>query len=950
MRTALLEGIYRLVRRRAWLVLLGAALLSILALFYIRDLPMRSSFLDLLPQGDPLVIIFQEREEIIRKNDALSIVLKLKNPENSAQDAERLQAVAARLTKRLRENPEILSVSFTKNIQTRRGDELLSLRDEIYLKLKAYQGRLRQILPASPEPAPAQAGVAALIAHYQRINTELRRIFSSPELDLRQIRFNPAELVQRLDEFKALNESVKAEFERAPERIQATDKLLAELLATVREIQTILDEVLAFPQELNLSQDGTKLLVNVRPREGSQYSLEYNRVLTRFVRETLQNANLEQESVDWGITGPYALSAETNLQLSVDMRNTTIISAVGVLLVITLMLRRIFHPLMALIVLFLALIITLAWAKFAANGLNLVTSFLPALILGLGIDYGINFIAHFSEERRAGARFEAALKSALLHKGHALVTASLATACVLFSLMVAASPGLYEMGIIAGMGVLLALIATLVILPALMIVTLIVKHRRSAPTTVPPAPRATNTQMAERSETLWRRARWPIVILVAVGSAVMLQQAIHVGFRFADEDLAPQELPARAVQREVRHDFETGSAGLGEYFFFFTANLEELRRVVTGLEEIQRRGFIDKVRSIAMFLPPPAEDETEQSIEGLSLNLERDLERARAELDRQSAELRLLQDLAEQIAQLKAHITEIVGRIGFYAITDPLLRAQEELQKLIRQLEELEERIHELETKQGSLAGLQARLEELAQGLRDLLGRTIKLQQVNELLAVLPQELQELFVTPEGEFVVYAHLKRATINEPAIYRDFIKNIQTLGTDYLGYPMIQESLERKMQRDFQISTLLAVAIVLAILGIGLGWGWALLGILPVGLGFLWMLGLMRFSGIDFNFANIIISSLLLGNGVDYAVYLVHSFQEHRSVGRAWRLTALPILGSALTTMVSFGSLLLAATPGLRIFGLSALYGIGFTALFTLFFLPALLAFFPLPRRD
>ncbi len=943
MRTALLEGTYRLVRRRAWLVLLGAVLLSLLALFYIRDLPMRSSFLDLLPQGDPLVITFQEREEIIRKSDALSIVLTLKNPTNSGQDAARLQASAARLAERLRQNPEVISVSFTKDIQTRRGDELLSLRDEIYLKLKSYQDRLQQMLPASPQPAPAQAGVAALIEHYQRINTELQRMH--PELDLRQIRFNPAELVQRLDEFKALNERVQAEFERAPQRLQATDRLLTELIATVREIQTLLDEVLAWPQELHLSQDGTKLLVNVRARESSQYSLEYNRALTRFVRETLQNAHLEQESIDWGITGPYALSAETNIQLSVDMRNTTIISAIGVLLIIMLTLRRIFQPLLALIVLFLALIITLAWAKFAASGLNLVTSFLPALILGLGIDYGINFIAHFSEERRAGVRFEAALKSALLHKGNALVTASLATACVLFSLMVASSPGLYEMGIIAGMGVLLALLATLVILPALLIVTLIVKPRRPVPLTTTKA-----TQRVERSETLWRRARWPIVLLVSAGSILMIQQAVHVGFRFADEDLAPQELPARAVQREVRRDFDTGSAGLGEYFFFFTANLAELRRVVAALEEIQRRGFIDKITSIAMFLPPPAAEEMGQSLEGLSLNLERDLERARAELERQSAELRLLQDLAVQIAQLKAHISEIVGRIGFYVITDPLLRAQEELQKLIRQLEEIEERIRELETRQGSLASLQARLAELARGLRDLLGRIIKLQQEHELLAVLPTELRELLVTPQGEFVVYAHLQRATINEPARYRDFIENIQRLGADYLGYPMIQESLERKMQRDFQVSTLLAVVIVLIILGLSLGWGWTLLGVLPVGLGFLWMLGLMRLSGIDFNFANIIISSLLLGNGVDYAVYMVHSFQEHRSVGRAWRLTALPILGSALTTMVSFGSLLFATTPGLRVFGLSALYGLGFTALFTLFLLPALLAFLPLPRRD
>lgn len=936
MRTALLEGIYRLVRRRAWLVLLGAALVSLLALFYIRDLPMRSSFLDLLPQGDPLVIIFQERQEIVTKSDALSIRLRLQNPKHSAQDAERLKATAEQLAERLRSNTEIVSVSLTKDIQTRRGDELLSLRDQFYLKFREYQERLRQILPAPSEPAAPQAGVAELVQHYARINTELRPILG----------FDPVELVQSLEEFKALNESVKAEFERAPARLQATDKLLSDLLVTADEIQQTLDEVLSWPAELNLSKDGTKLLVNVRPKQSSQYSLDYNRALTRFVRETLQNARLEEQEIDWGITGPYAISAETNLQLSVDMRNTTILSAFGVLIVIILTLRRFFYSLLALIVLFLALIVTLAWAKFAADGLNLVTSFLPALILGLGIDYGINFIAHVLDERRAGARFEAALKSALLHKGSALMTASLATACVLFGLMVAGSPGLYEMGIIAGIGVLLALGATLLVLPSLMIVTHIMKHRRSRgrPVSAP----TTETKISERTDKFWQWARVPIVALIAVGSTLMLQEAVHVGFRFADEDLAPQALPARAVQREVRSDFDTGSSGLGEYFFFFTANIAELRRVTAGLEEIKKRDFIDAIYSIATFLPPE-EGESQRFLESLQLNLARDLQRAGAELDRQSAELKLLQNLAEQITQIKASITEISGRIGIFGGAEQLLRVQEEFQKITLQLESLEASISRLETQQGSLQGLQARLEQLDQKLQDLLEVTINLQQVGGLLSVLPKELQERFVTEEREFVAYAHLKRETINEPARYRAFIQAARELNTDYLGYPMIQESLERKMQRDFQISTLLAAAIILVILGVGLGWGWALLGVVPVGLGFLWMLGMMRLSGLNFNFANIIISSLLIGNGVDYAVYLLHSFQEQRSVGRAWRLTALPILGSALTTMVSFGSLLFAATPGLRVFGLSALYGIGFTALFTLVFLPAVLACLP-ARRD
>lgn len=937
MRAALLHGIYRLVRRWAWLVLLVSAVFSGVALIYILNLPMRSSFLDLLPPGDPLLTKFQEREEIITKSDSIDIILMLQNPEHTPRDAERLKAAAEQIAQvLLAHNPEITAVSFIKDIQTRRGDELLSLRDEILLKLRQYQERLRSLLPAE-QPQPSVPAVRQLITIYSQINTNLERIFLG-ELDWRRLALNPLELFKRFDELKNLNQRVKEEFDRAPRLIEDADQLVADLLQTVGEITETIDKLLTWPQELYLSHDGTKLLVRARPRYSSQRGLEYNRAITRSVQQALQSLNLEAQGISWGLTGPYAIAAEINYQLNVDMRNTTIISAVGVALVLFITLRQFFYPILALIVLFLALLGTLAWAKFAVNGLNLVTSFLPPLILGLGIDYGINFLAHFLAERRAGHRLETALKSALLHKGSALITASLATALVLFSLMGASSPGLYEMGIIAGVGVLIALFATLLILPALIIVSHIMLRRRlRAPVRVAPplAPREIPAH-----ETFWRWARWPIVLLTVLGSLFMLTQAIHVRFQFADEELTPKDLPSRLMQQIERRDFDVGTSGLAEYFLFFASSLEELRQINAGLEQLKAQGHVNVVLSLLMFLPSdPAE--AQGFFQGFSLNLERDLQRAAAEIERSSEELQQLQDLAVQLARLKSNLTRILDQVALTGAGTETVAP--EIHKQIVQLETIEMSIQSLEVMQARLKELRARLAELNDRLGALLQKIAELQQVQGLLKALPKDLQERFVTQEREFILYAHINRATLNNPQRYREFITAIQEFSTDFIGYRMIQDHLERKMQRDFQISTVLAALIILVILGLGLSWRWALLGIIPVGLGFLWMLGTMRLTGLNFNFANILISSLLIGNGVDYAVYLLHSFLEDRNVGGAWRKTALPILGSALTTMVSFGSLLFAATPGLRAFGQSALYGIGFTTFFTLSFLPAVLSF-------
>jgi predicted RND superfamily exporter protein len=127
----------------------------------------------------------------------------------------------------------------------------------------------------------------------------------------------------------------------------------------------------------------------------------------------------------------------------------------------------------------------------------------------------------------------------------------------------------------------------------------------------------------------------------------------------------------------------------------------------------------------------------------------------------------------------------------------------------------------------------------------------------------------------------------------------------------------------------------------------GWKRALIAASPLILGYVWMLGGMRLLQVDFNFINITISPLLIGIGVDSGIHIIHRYLEEREVSldgaveRAGKMTTVAILVTSLTTMLVFASLLVARTPGLRLLGVSALLGIGFTLLFSLIFLPSVL---------
>jgi len=111
--------------------------------------------------------------------------------------------------------------------------------------------------------------------------------------------------------------------------------------------------------------------------------------------------------------------------------------------------------------------------------------------------------------------------------------------------------------------------------------------------------------------------------------------------------------------------------------------------------------------------------------------------------------------------------------------------------------------------------------------------------------------------------------------------------------------------------------------------------------PVVAGSLAMLGIMALCGMGLNFMNAMVLVTIVGMGSDYGLHLRHritgedlhgSEPHYIQSGRA-------VLLSALTTIAGFGSLALADYPALASIGWATNFGVGFTALFALVTLPA-----------
>lgn len=120
--------------------------------------------------------------------------------------------------------------------------------------------------------------------------------------------------------------------------------------------------------------------------------------------------------------------------------------------------------------------------------------------------------------------------------------------------------------------------------------------------------------------------------------------------------------------------------------------------------------------------------------------------------------------------------------------------------------------------------------------------------------------------------------------------------------------------------------------------------ALLCVLPLGVSIAATLGAMRILGLQFNLVNVALVPMILGAGIDYAIYLYQqtSQREDGHMAIAYCETAPPIFASALTTSVGFGTLMFADNGGAASFGLVTTLGISLCALVILLWFPGFLA--------
>jgi hopanoid biosynthesis associated RND transporter like protein HpnN len=644
---------------------------------------------------------------------------------------------------------------------------------------------------------------------------------------------------------------------------------------------------------------------------------ELNGAAVERLRQLIQDTQGEVPGLNVGLTGEPVLEHDEMQQSQKDTTVASIVSLILCALIFIYGYNETGRPVKATICLVVGLAYTLAFATLTVGHLNVLTITFVPILIGLAIDFGVHLVTRYEEELRKGKTKEDALTKAMVFTGQGIFVGALTTAGAFLAMWLTNFKGIQEMGIICGGGLLVCFIPMMTLLPVLLL-----RGRQNVMDH-----KIGDVERRARIENIWLER--PVLVAVVVGalSVLALTQIHKVYFDYNLLNMQSAGLPAVMFEQKLI-DSADKSVLYGAVVADSLGQAVELQKQIEKLPTVESNG----VESMAAYLN---EDQTEK------LKLIGQIKQAVAPLQFNTPDLRpvnvenLSRTLYSLYGYLGAALDEVKG-------SDPNLSAQINL---------LRDAIRDL--RKTMLGGDAAMLAEHAGKLtafqRALFAdiqdtfQTLKNQDDRAPLRVedLPAALRNRFVGVTGKFLLQVYPKY-DVWQRDNQEKFIADLRTVDPNVTGTPVQLYEYTTLLKNSYERAAWYSlIAIAILVLFHFRSFGAVILSLLPVGIGTLWLAGLMGWLDIPFNPANIMTLPLVIGIGVTNGIHILNRFAEERTPGILSRSTGKAVLVSGLTAIAGFGSLMLAKHRGIHSLGCVMATGIATCMIAGLAFLPALL---------
>lgn len=611
-----------------------------------------------------------------------------------------------------------------------------------------------------------------------------------------------------------------------------------------------------------------------------------------------------------GLTGLPVMEND-EMQLSQEaMGRASLLAFFGVVCVFFAGMGGLRHPILANIALMIGFGWTAGYILLSVGHLNILSIAFSAILIGLGSDFSVHYISRYLQLRQSIRSPSEAILQTAHTVGPGVVTGATTTAIAFLMAGFTDFTGIVELGIISGGGIMLCCLGTILLIPALLQLS-----DGSRPMRKVSAPVNTIGWI----EPILRFPKFAM-FLIFLFTAFLFTGIPKVWYDHNLLNLQPEGLESVELEKKL---LSTG----GQNAWFALSIADNREELLFRKEQFAKKYPELQVEEIVSMIPWGSEDKSPM-IRRISESL----------LNLPERPPLIPISYPDEVGQSIAQLQNVLGKDPY---SQQISRNLNQVRQSLRSMSE-SDCLKRMQDYQNAIAG-------------DLLSR------LHILRAMANPEPPELSDLPEPLVSHYfsrkngKHLMRIYTNTDIWnmeeMKEFVRKVRDVDPKATGSPLQTYEASLQMQKGYQQAGVYALfAIVFLIFFDFRSLKYTILAMVPMLIGMGQTLGIMGLLNIPLNPANTILIPLILGIGVDYGVHVMHDFRSQSGPYRLNASTASAVLITSLTTIIGFGSLMIASHRGLQSLGRVLVIGMGCTIFCSIVLLPAFLTWWTRKRKS
>jgi hopanoid biosynthesis associated RND transporter like protein HpnN len=893
MQKKILDYIFNVsVKRGKFLLVIIAIITAILGLF-IPKLIISSSQQNLIPQNDPEQARYIKYNKEFGSSENLIIILE--------GDSDHCKQVADDMAQELEKEKKWVKSVFYK-IDT----SVLIKRAPLYIPLEDLNKGVK-ILQSKKAWIDKIQNVSNLYDLLQAITVSFKEPNAdiSPDTAAKIIKFLNA-LFQEWNDWLANPNQQK---------LKIAQKLS---MAGFTEMANLQSDGYLFSRDFNM------MFFFVQPRnyvDEITYLKPFMTDISKACNRALQSHPDLKGKIKIAYTGmPAHVLTETEIIYS-DVGSAGLASVVIVTLVLLIGFRSIKKTIIGVIPTVTGLVISLGLITIINGKLNLISSSFLAVLFGIGIDFGIYLLQRTEEELGNGLSQNDAIYKAVVLTSRSIISGGITTSLAFFALYLSSFQGYSELGMAAGIGLVVVLFTTFLMMPTLLMLIPIEPRDYHIKETV------TETVKLERKK----------VHLVIIGVGVLITIAsIIATTRIKMDYNVLKMMPSNSESTIYQQKMEDNSDYKMSFAMITDKSLKNLKAIT---DKVKNMPTVSKVDSLAELIPADQDEKIKvikkyKPILGNFRITLKDNNQGSADyiavLDQMSAFFEDAQEkafaggqtkLVEQIDSLMKSMDAVKARLSKDKNGMELTRTKKFEKELFNNIEKGTQIIRE----------------------------SFNPSKITE--ETFPKEIISRFKSPQGTYVAMVSPK-GSIWDIDFLDKFVNDLKKVTPNVTGFPVTHRVYVRQAASAVIEAMMWSFIVILILLVFDFRKvNEVLLALMPLIIGMLWLQLALFVLRIDYNVANIAGLPLLLGLGIVYGLRMVHRWREDKTITAfaATRTTGKGLAFAALAIMVGLFSIVPARHNGVSAFGEILLIGIISCVFTALIILPAAIDYIYLMKK-